>query len=83
MNDTDIAIRVIYIIGAVAIAVTILWMAFTYEKAPEIVYLLPDGVICERSFMTGHIGKATHEFSRCSDGFTHINPEKYRRVIKR
>ena len=82
MNDTDIAIRVIYIIGAVAVLATILWMAFTYEKAPEIVYLLPDGVTCERSFMTGSLGKATHEFSRCSDGYIHINPEKYRRVRK-
>lgn len=83
MDKGDWIIPTIFIIGGVAIAVTIVWMVFTYETPPQIVYLLTDGVTCERSFMTGRVGKATHEFSMCSDGFTYINPEKYRRVIKR
>lgn len=82
MDKGDSIIRIVLIFGCIGIVVTIIWAAVTYEPSPVIVYLLPDGVICERNFLTGHLGKATHEFSNCSDGYTHINPEKYRRVRK-
>ena len=69
------------IIAVVAILCIILWTGFIVHSLIKYSieqdsweYEMPNGIICQDSV---EYGMRAHEFKRCSDNKTYINPETY------
>jgi capsule polysaccharide export protein KpsE/RkpR len=53
---------------------------FAIISAERTTYKMPNGVICKTSTI---VGRATHEFSDCSDGKEYVNPETYEEIYRK
>lgn len=85
LGGPPISLSPFFWVLGITLAVIIGCMFYAEYQESQVIYEMPDGIMCENKLMHGggiFSGSSTFEFRFCENGEKYINPEHYEEIRK-